>query len=246
MDKKLMDHYNSRDQSRILTFISFMGLFILLGLYLFAPEPGTIYWFQKPLIFTIFVAICILGGLATVYPSFCKGVLEFRKEDFSTKGFSTKDDCYPICFQGHHPDCGHFESHTFRIHGKKYCPGCSGLFVGVVLAVAFVLIYYFKGMPLLYGNISFGIGWVMVFISLLSLTLRVMGTRSKFTANLFLVVGSALLIIGLNTFKGNILVECYFLLLIVFFILTRTVTSKNNHERICRSCQKTGCLYDSY
>lgn len=241
MDKKSMDQYNSRDQSSILTFISFMGLFILLGLYLLAPEPGTIYWFQKPLIFTLFVATCILGGLATVYPSSCKGVLELGKEDFSTK-----DDSHPIFFQGHHPDCGHFESHTFRIQGKKYCPGCSGLLVGVVLAVGFVLIYYFKGMPLLYGNISLGMGWVMVFISLLSLTLLVMGTRSKFTANLFLVVGSALLIIGLNTVKGNLLVECYFLLLIVFFILARISTSKKNHERICNGCQKRECIYDSY
>ncbi len=246
MDKKSMYHYNSRDQSHILTFISFMGLFILLGLYLLAPEPVTKYWFQKPLIFTIFLAICILGGLATVYPSSCKGVLEFRKEDFFKKDFSTKVDSHPIIFQGHHPDCGHFESHTFHIHGKKYCPGCSGLLVGVLLAVGFVFIYYYKGMPLLYGNFSFWIGWIMVFVSLLFLTLLLMGARSKFTANLFLVVGSALLLIGLNTVEGNILVECYFLLLIVFFILARITTSKNNHERICRSCQKKECIYDSY
>ncbi|WP_286242506.1 hypothetical protein [Methanobacterium ferruginis] len=152
-----------------------------------------------------------------------------------------------IRFEGHHPDCGKFKSHTLLIKGKKYCPGCTGLSVGAFLAILGISIYYFLNFPNIFLHISFWIGCGMVFLMLLLLIFLDLGNRLKLIANLALVLGSLFLLVGIDAVKKNIIIEFYFLILVVFWILTRMSISEINHKIICQECrEESSCIYDKY
>lgn len=217
-----------------------MGLFFLIAMYLWSPPSKTYYSFQNPLILSIFIAICLLGIMAAIYPSLCQGLMKFQKE--MEKKTSKVDN---ILFEGHHPDCGKFESHTFCIKGKKYCPGCSGLFIGAIIAVVGTLLYYFAGLPRIYGQTFFWMGEVMVFLALFLIVFLETEKKLKFISNIALVLGSFLILIGIMAVKENWIMEIYFLFLVIFWILTRVSVSEKYHEDICRDCQKESiCIYE--
>lgn len=238
--------------------MSFFGLIFLVLIYLWSPPTKTVYQFQKPLIFLAFMGICLSGMLAAVFPSRCKGITRFSRKSGKYQlnkkpkknendGLNKEPKLDPelvIRFEGHHPDCGKFESHTIHFKGKKYCPGCTGLLVGAVLAVTGTIFYYFRGLGLIYGQISFWIGVVTVFTSLiLILYLNLDKNIIKLVSNITLVIGSLLILVGIDTVKKNIIMEFYFLILVLFWIRARITVSKINHESICNQCsEKSHCI----
>jgi hypothetical protein len=212
------------------------------------------------------MVICILGIMAASYPSRCRRITKFNgkfngKSGVNISNFNRKsklknesvnnltfndESIKVIKLEGHHPNCEKFESHTMLIKGKKYCPGCSGLLVGALIAFVGTLFYYFTGLPINYGQILF---WIGVATSLTALSiiifLKLENINLKFITNLGLVLGSFLVLVGIDTVKGNILIEFYFLLLVLFWIRARITVSEKNHESICRDCRdKSYCTYN--
>lgn len=231
---------NYSTQNILLILFSFLGLFFLVSMYLWSPQSTTYYPLQKSLILLLFIVICLLGMLAAIYPSKCKTLMKFQND---SKQKTIDED--NIRFEGHHPDCGKFSSHTLNINGKKYCPGCLGLFTGAFIAIVGILIYYFLGYPFIYGKISFWIGIAVVFSVLLLIVFLNLEKKLKFISNMALVMGSFLILLGLDSVKGNLIIELYFLILVIFWILTRIVVSETNHEIICRDClKKSICVYE--
>jgi hypothetical protein len=217
---------------------SFSGLFILVAMYLWAPQPTTYYTLQKQIILSLFIVICILGMFATICPSKCKTFMKFQNDSKNNVNVNAR-------FEGHHPDCGKFSSHTLNINGKKYCPGCLGLFMGVFIAIIGTLMYYFLGYPSFYGEISFWIGFVTVFLVLFLIVFLNLEKRLKLVSNMALVIGSFLILLGLDSVKGNLIMELFFIILVIFWILTRIVVSETSHEIICRDClKKSICVYE--
>ncbi|WP_321421931.1 restriction endonuclease [uncultured Methanobacterium sp.] len=240
---------NFNTQNIFLILISFSGLFFLVAMYLWSPQstaPSTSHYsLNESIILFLFIVICILGMFAAIYPSKCKTLLKFQN-DSKQKTINQGN----MQFEGHHPDCGKFSSHTLTINGRKYCPGCFGLSVGALLATVGVVIYYFLGYPLMeypsiYGEISFWIGVCTVFAALLIIILLKVGIKLKFISNMALVTGSLLVLVGLDIVKGNLITELYFLILVIFWILTRIAVSENSHEIICQDClKKSACVYE--
>ena len=182
--------------------------------------------------------------MAAIHPSTCKGLMKFQNkihEETPDKG---------IRFKGHHPDCNHFNDHTFLIREKKYCPGCSGLFLGAVIAVIGILLYFIEGLPFkglysLYGQILFPLGVSIVFLALFMIVFLNLEKKLKFISNLALVLGSFLIMIGMVGVKKNLIMEIYFILLVIFWILTRISVSETFHENICRDCQEEStCIFE--
>ncbi len=204
--------------NRLLVTLSFLGLFFLILLYLGAPVREIYH----PLILAVFVLFC-LGGLgAASYPWYCPG-------QKSRSGKST----------GHHPDCGEFDTHTLQFRGRKYCAGCSGLFLGALVAIGLCTFYYLHGFS---SFLLFWAGVITVFISLLQLNfLKIDNAPVKFISNLILVVGSALILLGILEFKPNL--SLFFLVLIVLWIYTRTTNSAVDHDQICHQCHDACCPY---
>ena len=240
--------------------MSFSGLIFLVLIYLWSPPTKIINPFQKPLIFLAFMVICLSGMLAAVFPSKCRGITTFNTKSGNKNHESNKkpgkNEIYVfnkesklssqtvIRFEGHHPDCGKYESHIIHLKGKKYCPGCSGLLVGAILAVTGTILYYFMGLELIYGQISFWMGVATVFTSLiLILFLNPDKNIIKFVSNIVLVIGSLLILVGIDSVKENILMEFYFLILVLFWIRARITVSKINHQSICNQCsEKSQCM----
>ncbi|MBP1945400.1 restriction endonuclease [Methanobacterium petrolearium] len=225
-------------QSIFLITISFLGLFFLLILYLWAPQTRLYYSFQKTAILSIFIIICLVGILAATYPSTCKTLMKFQEDSEKTTKNSN------IQFEGHHPDCGKFTSHTLYIKGNKYCPGCLGLSIGAFITIIGTVIYYFHGFPPSYGEISFWMGLCMVFLTLFLIVFFSLGKTFKFILNMALVMGSFLILVGVDIVTANWVIELYFLVLIMLWILTRMMISESSHKRICKDCLNgSTCVY---
>lgn len=208
-------------------------------MFLWASPQTTYYPLQKPIILSLFIVICILGMFAAIYPSKCKTLMKFQNDSKVT--INEAD----VRFEGHHPYCDEFSSHTLTINGKKYCPGCLGLFLGAFISVIGILIYHFFGYPLIYGRIIFWTGIGTVFLVLLLIIFLNLEKKLKFISNMALVIGSFLILLGLDSVKGSLIMELYFLILTIFWILTRILISENNHEIICMVClKKSICVYE--
>lgn len=231
-------------QSIFLILVSFFGLFFLITMYLWYPSLKTHNFFLESIILIIFMVICMGGMLAAIHPSTCKGLMKFQNNVHE----KTQDN--GIRFEGHHPDCDHFQDHTFHIRGKKYCPGCTGLFIGAVIAVVGILLYFieglpFKDLPSLYGEIFFLVGVLIVFLALFMIVFLNMEKKLKFISNMALVLGSFLILMGMVGVKENLIMELYFILLVIFWIITRISVSESFHESICRDCQKESiCIFE--
>ena len=250
---------NFNTQNIFLILISFSGLFFLVAMYLWLPQstaPSTTHYsLKKTIILFFFIFVCILGIFAALYPSKCKTLLKFQndsKQKTSQGNIQSNQKTINqghIEFAGHHPDCGKFSSHTLTINGKKYCPGCFGLSVGASIAIVGIVIYYFvrypsMGYPLIYGELLFWIGVCTVFLALLLIVFFKVGKKLKFISNMGLVTGSFLVLLGLDSVKGNFIIELYFLILVIFWILTRIAVSETSHELICQKClKKSVCVY---
>jgi hypothetical protein len=262
---------NFNTKNIFLILISFSGLFFLVAMYLWSPQstaPSTTHYsLNETIILFLFLLICILGIFAALYPSKCKTLLKFQNDskqktsqgNIQSEQKTSQDNMQSkqktmkqgnIQFEGHHPDCGKFSSHTLTINGKKYCPGCFGLSVGATIAIVGLLVYYFVGYSLMgytsiYGEISFWIGVFTVFASLLLIIFLKVGIKMKFISNMALVTGSFLVLVGLDIVKGNLITELYFLILVIFWILTRIAISETSHETICQDClKKSFCVYE--
>jgi len=234
-----------------LIIISFIGLFLLSTLFLWSPKTSINYDFQKTLLLSVFLVICLLGMLAAVYPTKCVHIFNFKKDFKIHRPHSrvkTESHNNIVKYEGHHPDCGKFGSHVFIIYGKKYCAGCTGLFLGGIIAVIGTLIYYFgyySGyLRIFNGQVVFWIGFFVVLFSLIQMIfINLNNNVIKFSSNLLLVLGSFLILIGIDTIRGNISLEIYFLVLVLFWILTRIRISQNNHNTTCLECGQASACY---
>jgi hypothetical protein len=203
--------------------LSLAGLFFLVLIFIYSSNNFNPY---KIIFLSIFIMICILGIIASIYPSYCLNILNID----STEG----SECFGriISYEGHHADCGVFKDHVFNFKNNKYCVGCSGLLTGSILAIFTCLGYLFYGTFYL----IYWLGVILVLISLIQLIFLSMELKLiKFLSNLGLVWGSALIFIGLLEY-GNVFMAVYFLFLIVVWIITRTALSQENHILICEKC----------
>ena len=205
------------------------------------------YPHQYQLFLSIFIFICILGMLAALSPSRCSQLSKFKSDRNSDLKIKFEDNnSSKIEFKGHHPECDNFKTHTYNLMGNKYCAGCSGLFLGALIAAIGTLIYYFY--PFQdenIGRIIFLTGFLFVLISLLENFLFNLNINLlKFLFNLTLVLGSFMLLIGITELKSSLFIQYFFIVLILIWILARISSSERNHSKICNECgNESNCIY---
>jgi hypothetical protein len=147
--------------------------------------------------------------------------------------------------QGHHPTCEHFTSHIIQLGSRSYCAGCTGLGTGAIFALIVAIVYFFLGLSLFSGVITFWSGFFMVFVGLSQhLLYRIFRVRHgwiRVFMNIIFVVGSSLLLVGVTELTNNLVLQGYLLLLILYWVFTRIVMSKRTHYQICVRCNVDGC-----
>jgi hypothetical protein len=225
-----------------LTLLSFLGLLLIALLTAFPPNvsSGTVLW-QKPLVGSIFSAICVLGVLAALSPTQCLRILESIKSKApksNSRTFTSHTSSSSL--QGHHPRCEEFSAHVFRIGNKTFCAACMGLLLGGLFVLCGALFYFF------------GIWFVAVQNSSLMVVFGILGVglgffQFKFRGfvrlllNMFFVLGTLLILIGVDVLVHSLMFDLFVVSLILFWLLTRISISQWDHQRICLECNNVGC-----
>jgi uncharacterized membrane protein len=194
--------------------------------------------YPKPLFTIIFLIICFLGLLATIFPNSCNTILQLKSIRASPNNAENK-------IKGHHPSCEEFKSHTFTIFKRTICAGCTGLLLGALFTLTIMLFYYYEFLNFLDGPYLFGTGLVMVTASLsLIIFLKNCNNYIKILSNFLLVIGALALFLGVDIVRGDFYIELYLIILILIWIYARIYFSNQNHQQVCVSCNKFGsCNY---
>jgi len=225
--------------------ISLFGLCLLVVLAFNVPESVESMAWQRQLTGSIFMAICILGSIAGISPSRCPQVTHSRamgKSQYEKSSGNVEETT--TAFEGHHPTCGSFSSHVIHFRGETYCAGCTGLVTGAIMSLIGSLLYFFSDLTAgEAGALIFWLGFVGVACGLLQYDLTM--NRSIFHAflNAIFVIGAFLLLVGVNEVNGNVFLNYYLLILIIYWIIARIMMSQLEHEKICSICGLKSCSY---
>ncbi|MHA2387069.1 MAG: hypothetical protein ACXAEE_12740 [Candidatus Thorarchaeota archaeon] len=192
-----------------------------------------------------FITICLLGGIAGIRPSTCSVSLspDSKQDDreMSQELLSRKESAR----RGHHYPCEDFSTHVLKIGDSVFCAGCTGLSTGAALAIIGSFFYFIIGVPLVYAEFVFWMGFIGVVIGIIQHNIyRVLGNPGgafRFLLNVIFVSGAFLLLAGTDQLAGNITINSYILLVVLFWIYTRIVMSKSEHQRICSQCGSQLC-----
>lgn len=227
--------------------VSLFGLSIVATLALYPLPVSENFLLRKPLMGSIFGLICILGMLAVIFPGSCSRIIGFKGEGqqaphvFYTAGNSEEKK---LTLRGHHPNCENFSTHVIQIGDKTFCAGCTGLLLGGLAACVGALLYFF-------GNLHVAQNLSLLWISATGVALGLlqfplfnipMGSIRLFI-NAFFAFGAFLILVGIDGIAQNIFVDLFLVVLIVFWLFTRIVLSRWDHERICKLCKVKGCEF---
>ncbi|MGD0027758.1 MAG: hypothetical protein ABSC91_02330 [Candidatus Bathyarchaeia archaeon] len=211
---------------------SLFGSLITLLMVVYPPTTMQDYFWRKPLVGSTFLLICAWGSLTAVSPRKCSMAHETQMGR-ALMDSDVKTD-FSVFSEGHHPDCGGFSAHIIRFRGTGYCAACTGLLAGGVIAMIVASLYFFFGLNA--GPVSFPVvlvGQLGLVSGLIQFKLK-SWTRSA--ANVLFVLGSSLMLIGVDQLVGSVFVDTYVIGLVILWILTRVMISQWDHRRICLSC----------
>jgi len=199
--------------------------------------------YRKIAVGMLFEYLCLLGILAGISPSRCSQILDHKRSSLSSSGLHTASGGVAVEFKGHHPDCGRFSAHVFKWGGRTYCAGCVGLVFGAAAAFLGAIPYFFADFRL--GQMSYFVFWaglVGVICGLLQYhVFNFGGSGVHMSLNFGFVFGAFLLLAGADEAACSLAVDLYLLTLCVFWVFTRVVLSRQEHEKICSRCVLKSC-----
>jgi hypothetical protein len=178
--------------------VSIAGLLLLVALTVFPPTvTGDLSW-RKPVIGSIFSSICVLGILAVFSPNRCLRIFNISKKKKTVGSDSAKLVSHGTSnvLQGHHPTCGNYDAHIFRISGKIFCAACVGLLIGGLLALAGAAVYFFGDWRVAeHSSLMVLLGIVGVSFGLFQFKFR---NFIRLSVNTIFVLGTLLILIGID------------------------------------------------
>lgn len=235
--RALPDRIRDRDPILLAAYIgiSFVGLLVLV-VATFNPGIGVQRIpHQRQLTGTLYSAVCVVGILAGGLPSKCTRALHIGTASPSEQ--AAKGSVGEVTLRGHHPTCGCYASHVIRLGGKVFCGGCTGLVIGAVLALIGATYFFIDVSVKASSGVLFWMGVIAVIAGLLQhFPFHVPNSVVHVLVNVAFVVGTLLLLIGSSEIHGGFVLQVYLLAVIVFWVLTRIVSSRVEHTRMCRVC----------
>jgi hypothetical protein len=224
--------------------LSFIGLVLAAAIANSSRLTQDRVIWRKPLVGGAFSVLCVLGVLAGVFPSICSGIVHFRRPEserlaHESTGFKEKT----IALHGHHPDCGYFRAHVFRVGDKVLCAGCTGLISGALLSLFGTIIYFLLDVSFSTDyTVVFWVGFLGVSCGLLQYQLFNWGRSSvHLLVNAFFVFGVFLLLVAVDATTNNTIIGLYLVTLSIFWLYTRILLSRIDHRKICAACTVEAC-----
>jgi len=185
---------------------------------------------RRPLVGSLYIAICVLGIVAVFYPNKCR--MMFKKPSISPN--RAKVTALPLQLIGHHPNCEKFSANRIIIHCRVFCAACSGLLIGAIVAILGIVLFSFGLFDMLSGPLwILMVGEVLMLAGLAQIRL---GGYVKMAMNFLFVIGSCVSLIVVDVVGQNLLVDVYMLGLIVYMLWVRILISEWNNKRICVNC----------
>jgi hypothetical protein len=219
--------------------MAFFGVLLSMLLAFFPLVPHEDFVWRKPVVGFVFGLICVLGVLAAFFPKQCTNVLNFGKgQRQGLHGYFSR-------VGGHHPRCENFSPHVFRIDDRRFCVACTGLTVGGLLALVGTFLYFFADWRVEQNCV------LVVLAGLLGVSLGLFQFRAKqhllrFSLNVFFVLGSFLVLVGIDGLTQSVFTDLFLVALIVFWLFTRISISQWDHERICYACGVAVCEFRKF
>ena len=211
---------------------------------LYQPQPSENTPIRKPLVGFVFGAICVAGMVAVFRPMPCSNAISCTGKNRATINYPMEQSARKkFNLLGHHPDCGKFTAHVFKIRSKTLCAGCTGLFLGGLSALIGSLVYFFTDLPLgQAGPFLLWAGAVGTVLGLLqSIFFSVPWSSVRTFINAFFAFGTFLLLVAVDYIAQSVYVDMFLVLLTVFWLFTKISLSRLGHGVICRECKVSDC-----
>ncbi len=210
--------------------VAVFGLALVPLLLLQSNVQGDQLPFQRPIVGTLYIVICIVGTVAVFYPGKCRMIIQ--KPNDST--ISEKPSASLVQFKGHHPDCDEFSGNRIAIRGLVFCAACSGLLVGAIAAMVGAVLFSLGFFDLATGSLWFlAAGEILMIAGLGQIKLK---GYFKMVVNALFVAGSLIILVVADLVRQSLLVDVYVLGLIVFMLWIRILLSEWHNKRICVAC----------
>ena len=208
--------------------LSAVGLILVLYALGNGLSPATQ---QNTVHLIIFVALCVLGAVATLFPRRCSPEVRVTG-DLHPSRYTEVLGIRVI--HGHHSDCSGFSNHEIRLGGKRICAGCLGLLAGSFIAIIITVTQAIQSIPVppQYGYLG------LAFVAAgLAYNVMIPGSPPvlRTALNAFLVTGFALVYLGLTSARGLGLMG---ISLGIFWMYTRIRLSRWSHERLYDGCDE--------
>jgi len=184
---------------------------------------------QDPVHLILFVALCVLGAVATLFPRRCSPEIRVSG-DLPPSRYT--DVLGVRVIHGHHSDCSGFSNHEIRLGEKRICAGCLGLLAGSLIAIIITVTQVIQNVPVLPQSGLLGLAFVAAG---LAYSVLIPGSPPilRMALNAFLVTGFALVYLVLTNLRGLGLMG---ISLSIFWMYTRIRLSRWSHERLCAGC----------
>jgi hypothetical protein len=224
--------------------LSFLAIFLVGVLSIYPPLTVEGLAWRKPLIGSIYILICLLGISAIFFPNQCSQALSL-----STRGTGKRSTVKGAGLhgtspntKGHHPDCDNFSSHVFELGNRTFCTACAGLLAGALASIVGTALYFFDGL-----NVERG-GLLLVWLGLLGVGAGLVQYKARkavirFSLNMSFVLGTFLVLIGIDKVAQNVFADMFLVLLALFWLYTRILISQWDHKRICSTCNVGDCEF---
>jgi len=238
----MSQQHNTQPDIKYQLLVSLLGLLLIVLLTVFPPTITTDFPWRKPVIGSIFSIFCLLGILAVFSSKQCFRLFNFRKKSETAGSDSTKfssNDPSNV-LQGHHPTCGKFTAHIFRIRNRTFCAACIGLLLGGLIGLAGASTYFFGNWQVT-EHIT-----LIVLLGSLGVSLGLFQFKFRSFVRLFMntlfVLGSLLVLIGIDALVQSLFFDLFVVCLIVFWLFNRISLSQWDHEIICSGCETENCM----
>lgn len=213
--------------------VSTFGFFLIAAFAIHVDGSVEAVALRKPLVGSIFVAVCCVGIVLSVSPRKCPEPLGHKKR-IETAASSSQTSNMLVTTKGHHYNCGKFSAHTIRIGGHEFCAACAGLLVGGVAALLGAVLYFFVGWE------SQQIGLPIVLVGAIAMVFGFLQLEFRGFARLILntlfVIGAYLILVGMDQLTESLFIDLFSNVLIVFWLFTRILLSQWDHWRTCKKC----------
>jgi hypothetical protein len=124
------------------------------------------------------------------------------------------------------------------VDGQPFCAACTGLLLGGIVALIGTGLYFFVGWDLRQLDFWYVLaGQAGVFLGFIQLKFR---GYVRLVVNALFVFGTFLTLVGIDKLVANLFVDLYLIGLVIFWLWTRIIISRWDHQRTCSECQVCG------